>query len=134
MSQQTQNKFNLRKDEILRGFESYKKVFRNSRTAETRYLKLYYQKKELPESPQIKIRVGFTVSKKKLKKAVLRNRIKRLLKECYRLNKQSLLNKPGLKSMDMILTVNDGTGIDELCRNGFKLFNGDVLQLFGKIK
>ncbi len=133
MSQQTQHGFSLGKDEILRGFEAYKKVFRNSRIAETKYLKLYYQKTDFKLSPQLIIRVGFTVSKKKLKGAVQRNRIKRLLKEAYRLNKHLLYGRPGIGPMNMILTVNDKRGFEDILRNGFRHFNGDIKNIFEKI-
>lgn len=36
------------------------------------------------------VRVGFTVPKKKFRKAVERNRVKRLLREAWRLNKHTL--------------------------------------------
>jgi ribonuclease P protein component len=40
------------------------------------------------------VRAGFTVSKRHFKKAVARNRIKRLLRELYRTQKQVLFEKP----------------------------------------
>ena len=39
----------------------------------------------------VPVKVGVAVSSRNFKKAVHRNRIKRLLREAYRLNKQSLL-------------------------------------------
>lgn len=44
----------------------------------------------LPESVQIQ--AGVAVPKKNFKKAVDRNRVKRLLREAYRINKQSIFN------------------------------------------
>lgn len=49
----------------------------------------YLFKEDLASYPQ----VMFSVSKKKFKSAVKRNRIKRLMKEAYRLNKGSVADK-----------------------------------------
>jgi ribonuclease P protein component len=48
-------------------------------------------------SQQGKHEVIFTVSKRNFKKAVLRNRIKRLLKEAYRLNQEKIGSLPKLQ-------------------------------------
>jgi len=45
----------------------------------------------LPEQADHAIKAGVGVSARSFRKAVDRNRIKRLLRECYRLNKLSLL-------------------------------------------
>jgi len=50
--------------------------------------------------------VVFTVSKRNFKKAVNRNRIKRLLKEAYRLNQQKISSLPKLQ-MAYIYTSNE---------------------------
>lgn len=52
----------------------------------------YLFKEDLTDYPQ----VMFSVSKKKFKSAVKRNRIKRLMKEAYRLNKNTIAGKPVL--------------------------------------
>lgn len=47
------------------------------------------------------LQAGFTVSKKNFKKAVDRNRIKRLMKEGYRIQKNNLISKLQLKKRCM---------------------------------
>jgi ribonuclease P protein component len=50
-------------------------------------------------------KLGVSVSKKFFKKAVDRNRIKRLLRECYRLNKEVYLSRFGKDSLAMLFWV-----------------------------
>ena len=53
-------------------------------------LKVVYKESQLPHP--IPVQVGFSASKKIFKRAVKRNRIKRLMREAYRLNKHMLTN------------------------------------------
>ena len=50
-------------------------------------------------------KVGVSVSKRYFKKAVDRNRVKRLLREAYRLNKEAFVTKFGKNSISMIFWI-----------------------------
>ena len=54
-----------------------------------------------------KQKVGVSVSKRYFKKAVDRNRIKRLLREAYRLNKENFTEVFGKNSISMIFWVSN---------------------------
>jgi ribonuclease P protein component len=135
MSNETIFDCTLRKDEIIRGYESFKRIFIKSKVIETRYLKSYLQFDDKITSPQL-IKVGFTVSKKKVKKAFVRNRIKRLIKEAYRNEKHILNDLKSRYSFSFIVTINDSQSksIDLLYKNGFGLFTNDMRLLFDKIR
>jgi ribonuclease P protein component len=57
------------------------------------------------EQANSKAQILFSVPKKKFKKAVDRNKIKRLCKEAYRLNKSKLYNCLDLKNTKIIISV-----------------------------
>ncbi|MGU3376771.1 ribonuclease P protein component [Chryseobacterium sp. M5A1_1a] len=62
----------------------------------------------LKEKPNLLIengKFGVSVSKRYFKKAVHRNRVKRLLRECYRLNKDLFKNAFGEKTIAMLFWV-----------------------------
>lgn len=61
--------------------------------------------KDKPTLPVEAARFGVSVSKKYFKRAVHRNRIKRLLRECYRLNKDLFRQAFGEKTMAMLFWV-----------------------------
>lgn len=61
-----------------------------------------------PELQQFDVqinKIGFSVSKKLFKKAVDRNRIKRLLRESYRLNKELFSERFGDQSVSMLFWI-----------------------------
>ncbi|MFP3834411.1 ribonuclease P protein component [Chryseobacterium sp. SIMBA_028] len=62
----------------------------------------------LKDKPTLSVettRFGVSVSKRYFKRAVHRNRIKRLLRECYRLNKDLFKNAFGEKTIAMLFWV-----------------------------
>ncbi|PWW17037.1 MULTISPECIES: ribonuclease P protein component [unclassified Chryseobacterium] len=61
--------------------------------------------KDKPNLPVEAARFGVSVSKRYFKRAVHRNRIKRLLRACYRLNKDLFRQAFGEKSMAMLFWV-----------------------------
>lgn len=61
--------------------------------------------KDKPNLPIENHKFGVSVSKRYFKKAVHRNRVKRLLRECYRLNKEVYKEAFGEKTMAMMFWV-----------------------------
>ncbi len=81
----------LRKSEILRGKQALSLVFDEGRRIDTSTVRCFFRELPSPASaPAPRCVVGFTVAKK-VKRAVDRARIKRLLRESYRRNKELLL-------------------------------------------
>lgn len=61
--------------------------------------------KDKPSIPVSTGKFGVSVSKRYFKRAVHRNRIKRLLRECYRLNKELFKQSFGEKTIAMLFWV-----------------------------
>lgn len=97
--------------------EQFLNVYRNGKRSYHKYFTLYYVPNGLDKN-----RLGFRVGKK-LAKAVKRNRLRRLLKESYRLCEYKI--KPGY---DFILAARDGS----LCINSLDKVESIVDKLFGR--
>ncbi len=77
----------LPRSKILRGRRNFERLFEKSTVLKSDTLQLrfrYYQ------DPSVGCLIGFIAPKKKIKSAVKRNRVKRLLREVYRTNQQYL--------------------------------------------
>ena len=78
------------KKEKLKSKKLIEKLFKEGKTLTSFPYKLIYLKVEVPVDA--KLITGVAVPKKNFKSAVKRNRIKRLLRESYRLNKHLVFN------------------------------------------
>ncbi|MFK7813591.1 MAG: ribonuclease P protein component [Maribacter sp.] len=78
------------KEEKLKSKKLIEKLFAEGKSISNYPFKLIYLKTELPFD--VPIQTGVTVPKKNFKSAVKRNRIKRLMRESYRLNKALVFN------------------------------------------
>lgn len=91
--------FTYPEKEKLKSRKLIKKVFEEGKTIKTYPVLIRYI-----EHDEQNNRVGVSVSKRNFKKAVDRIRIKRQLREAFRLNKE-VLTKPGSKFAVMILFI-----------------------------
>ncbi|MFD0964682.1 ribonuclease P protein component [Pseudofulvibacter geojedonensis] len=87
--------------EKLKSKKLIDELFRNGQSVNAFPVKMIYAK--IPFEDAVKLKAGVSVSKRNFKKAVDRNRIKRLLRESYRLHKASLIEKLDTQYVCMFL-------------------------------
>lgn len=100
--------FKLPREEKLKHKKEIALLFEKGkwRTCEQlRIITLNLNMKPVPNFQILNQKVGVSVSKRYFKKAHDRNRIKRLLRESYRLNKTAFLETFGTNSLTMIFWV-----------------------------
>jgi ribonuclease P protein component len=89
------------KKDKLKSKKTIERLFNEGRSITVYPLRLVYLETVFKDSSILK--TGVSVSKKHHKTAVSRNRIKRLLREAYRLNKQKFFNNSSTSYAFMIL-------------------------------
>ena len=116
--------FKYPKKEKLKNKKTIDLLFSEGKSVSKFPLRLVY----VPiENEEEKIKFGVSVSKKHFKKAVDRNYFKRVLRECYRLNKEILFSNVDKKYAIMFFyQTNERLSYDEI--------NSKTIQLFEKWK
>lgn len=113
----------LSKIEKLKSKKLIEQLFSDGLSVSNYPLRLVYLQTTFETSTPL-TKAGFSVSKKKFKKAVDRNRIKRLLREAYRLNKHVYFNNITTQYAFMILYIgNTKPTLVEVEQAMCKLFN-----------
>lgn len=111
-------KLTYNKNEKLKGEKLISKLFSEGLSVSAYPLRLVYLKQETV------MKTGVSVSKRNFKKAVDRIKIKRLLREAYRINKNMLIDNNEEAYAFMILYINKDMPDFELVNTKMKvLFN-----------
>lgn len=104
-------KFTYQKKERLKNQKLIEKLFLEGKSISVFPLRMIYIQFDFEDKSKLK--TGVSVSKRNFKKAVDRNRIKRLLREAYRLNKPEYFNNITTSYALMILYIGkDATDFD----------------------
>ena len=94
--------FTLGKSERVKSRKLIEQLFAKGKTFSTFPLRIIYM---IPPKSTSPLQAGFGVSTKKFKRAVDRNKIKRVMKETYRLQKNQLNDVLAIKKISMAIFI-----------------------------
>lgn len=114
-------RYSYKKSEKLKSKKLIEQLFSEGKTVSVFPLRLIFIETSFREN--VKLKVGVSVSKRNFKKAVDRNKIKRLLREAYRLNKPKCFNNITTQYAFMILYIGNE-------KSNFKNLEIKMKQLF----
>ena len=95
--------YTFKKSEKLKSKKLIERLFVEGKSVSVFPLRLVYLQTSLDNN--VSTKAGVSVSKRNFKKAVDRNRVKRLLREVYRLNKGQFFNNTTTQYAFMILYI-----------------------------
>lgn len=122
----------------LKGFNSFRNVYEISDRSHFGSILLFIAPKPLPiqlkgkdADPNL-IYLGISVPKKLFRKAVVRNRIKRLIRESMRKNIKEMSNHYSVEPIQVILVAWKGEKIDKPSRIKMKDIENDLIPALSK--
>lgn len=105
--------YTFNKKEKLKSQKLIEQLFTQGQSVMVYPLRLIYIETTFDDS--VKVKAGVSVSKRNFKKAVDRNRIKRLMREAYRLQKPThLSNITGQYALMILYVGKDGTNFETI--------------------
>ena len=115
--------FSFGKKDKLKSKKTIEKLFSEGKSISVYPLRLVYLQTDFEDNVMTK--TGVSVSKRNFKNAVDRNRIKRLIREVFRLNKHQYFNNISTQYAFMILYIGND-------KPTFELTNSAMDKLFDK--
>lgn len=122
--------FTLGRAEMLKSRKKMDLIFRQGKNFSTPPLRVYFMVDKEPAPAGEKcVKVGVGAGKKHFKRAVDRNRIKRLMREAYRLNKSGLLDLAAEKNRQLsVFFLYTGKELPD-----YKLIEEKMIEMLSKL-
>lgn len=123
----------LRRRDILRGYREYSRVMTEGKSLAGEFLRCFISRSAAGQSPSTPaVRVGFTVSRA-VRRPVVRNRLKRVMREVYRLHKREFERLAADRSLSLnIVFVFRASGDINPRRIPIKLIENDMQRIMNR--